>query len=228
MSAIRPTHSLTRYVGVLVDVELLKGGPLLPPPACQSPPSSSVSGSVAPRSRWTGRRSMTISLSLQVHRHLLVLGLRRACRSRPLRPLTRYAPSCRAARRGKRDREKQHDHNQAAADEVEMGHGCWRGGGRRRWRNKGSVAVGTPLTGVRHSRETGGTANVPRYRARGGTVLGPAASCRRPRHRPASVVFAPQNGHGCARSVTADVASMSRAGPGWNLRLYLTSAQPGS
>ena len=49
-----------------------------------------------------------------------------------------------------------------------MGHGCWRGGGRRRWRNKGSVAVGTPLTGVRHSRETGGTANVPRYRARGG------------------------------------------------------------
>ncbi len=64
--------------------------------------------------------------------------------------------------------EKQHDHNQAAADEVEMGHGCWRGGGRRRWRNEGSVAVGTPLTGVRHSRETGGTANVPRYRARGG------------------------------------------------------------
>jgi len=49
-----------------------------------------------------------------------------------------------------------------------MGHGCWRGGGRRRWRNEESVAVGTPLTGVRHSRETGGTANVPRYRARGG------------------------------------------------------------
>ncbi len=46
-----------------------------------------------------------------------------------------------------------------------------------------------------------------------GTVSCTGSVLPQARQRPASVVFAPQNGHGCVRSVTADVASMFSSGP---------------